>query len=161
MKKLLRFPFTSIAVVFAVIVVTAALIGDINLIEMPVSMLNRIEHYEVADIVTLFVLVMVAVAVDDIRAVRREEVERRAEHLRVVHVTMRTVQDIVNNCLNQLQLVRLDAEGVMPEESLRLFDKTIQETSAKLKVLGDLKVFVEKQMAVGSGLDVGGSPHSL
>ena len=160
-NKLLRFPFTSIAVVFAVIVVSAALIGDINLIEMPVSMLNRIEHYEVADIVTVFVLVIVAVAVDDIRAVRREEAARQAEQLRVVHVTMRTVQDIVNNCLNQIQLLRLDAEGLVPEESLVLFDEAIQETSARLKALGDLKMFAEKQMAAGSGVDVSGSSHSL
>jgi hypothetical protein len=44
-NKLLRLPFTSIAVVFAVTVVSAALIGDINLIEMPVSMLNRNSIY--------------------------------------------------------------------------------------------------------------------
>ena len=60
------------------------------------------------------------------RAVRREEAKRQAEQLRVVHVTMRTVQDIVNNCLNQIQLLRLDAEGLVPEESLVLFDEAIR-----------------------------------
>ena len=34
------------------------------------------------------------------------EAQRQAERLRVVHVTMRTVHDIVNNCLNQLQILR-------------------------------------------------------
>ena len=90
-------------------------------------------------------------------------VEKRlqAGQLRVVHVTMRTVQDIVNNCLNQIQLLRLDAEGLVPEESLVLFDVAIQETSARLKALGDLKVFAEKHMAAGGGIDVSGSSHSL
>jgi hypothetical protein len=69
---------------------------------------------------------------------------------------MRTVQDIVNNCLNEIQLLRLDAEGLVPQEFLELFDKAVQDTSARLKELGDLKVFAEKQMAVGSGLNVGG-----
>ena len=47
----------------------------------------------------------------------------RAEQLRVVQVTMRTVQDIVNNCLNQLLLLRMDAEGHVPAESLELYDQ--------------------------------------
>ena len=81
----------------------------------------------------------------------------KAEQLRVVHVTMRTVQDIVNNCLNQLQLLRLDAEGHVSEESLALFDAAIQETSEKLKALGDLEAFAEKKMEIGSFLDASAS----
>jgi hypothetical protein len=78
-----------------------------------------------------------------------------AEQLRVVHVTMRTVQDIVNNGLNQLQLLRLDAEGHVPQETLSLFDAAIRETSLELRALGDLEAYAEKQMVVGMGLDLG------
>ena len=78
----------------------------------------------------------------------------RAEQLRVVQVTMRTVHDIVNNCLNQLQLLRFDAEGHVPEESLAFFDAAIEDTAAKLKALGDLETFAEKQMASGVGLSL-------
>ena len=158
--RLLRFPFTAAAAVFAVIVVSAALIGDINLIELPIALMNRIKQHEVDDVVTALVLVIAALLTDSFRAARREkreaerQAEREAEQLRVVHVTMRTVQDIVNNCLNQLQVLRMAAEDLVPEESLGVFDKAIQETSAKLKALGDLEVFAEKQMAVGSSLDV-------
>jgi len=88
------------------------------------------------------------------RQAREHLAHLKAEQLRVVHVTMRTVQDIVNNCLNQLQLLRLDAEGHVSEESLALFDAAIQEISEKLKVLGDLEAFAEKQMEIGSFLDV-------
>jgi len=46
----------------------------------------------------------------------------------------------VNNCLNELQLFRLDAEDHgIGQESLILFDGIIRETSAKLKVLAILK----------------------
>jgi SNF family Na+-dependent transporter len=166
-NRLLRFPFSSIAFVFAVIVVSAALISDINLIEMPVSVMNRIAQHEVDDVIMTLVLLVLALVVDQFRNARTDkrdaerQAERQAEQLRVVQVTMRTVQDIVNNALNQLQLIRVDAEGFVPEESLDLFDKTIQETSAKLKTLGDLKVFAEKQMAVGSGLDVNAAATTL
>ena len=66
---------------------------------------------------------------------------------------MRTVQDIVNNCLNELQLVRLEAEGQVSQESLALFDEAIRETSAKLTTLGDLEAYTENQMAAGTGLN--------
>jgi signal transduction protein with GAF and PtsI domain len=81
------------------------------------------------------------------------EAQLQAERLRVVQVTMRTVHNIVNNCLNQLQLLRLDAEGHVPQESLTLFDEAIRSASAKLKALGDMEEFTEKRMEIGMGLD--------
>jgi signal transduction protein with GAF and PtsI domain len=90
--------------------------------------------------------------VTDTRAMH--EIQLQAERLRVVQVTMRSVEDIVNNCLNQLQLVRMDAEGHLPEESLELFDRVVQETTSKLRALGAMERFAEKPMAIGMGLDV-------
>ena len=81
------------------------------------------------------------------------EAQLQAERLRVVQVTMRTVHNIVNNCLNQLQLLRLDAEGHVPQESLTLFDEAIHSASAQLKALGDMEEFTEKRMEIGMGLD--------
>ena len=166
-NKLVRFPFTFVAILFAVTVVAAALIGHVNVVEFPIAVMNRIERDEVDDIVTAFMLLVVALVVDNVRTARREKRQTKqrkaeqAEQLRVVHVTMRTVQDIVNNCLNQIQVLRLDAEGHVPEESLKLFDEAIQDTTTKLKELGNLEVFAEKQMAIDSGLDVGDSSHPV
>jgi GAF domain-containing protein len=83
----------------------------------------------------------------------QHETQLQAERLRVVRLTMRTVQDIMNNCLNQLQLLRLHAEGHVPEESLTLFDGAIHTAASQLKALGDIEVFAEKQMEIGIGLD--------
>jgi len=96
--------------------------------------------------------------VSDARVLRQAQLQ--AERLRVVHVTMRTVQDIVNNCLNQLQQLRLAAEDHVPEESLRLFDEAIQDAATKLRALGNMEVFAEKSMAAGTGLDVTPKPDS-
>ncbi len=82
----------------------------------------------------------------------KRETSQQAERLRVVRVTMRTVQDIVNNSLNQLQLIRVEAEGHVSEDVLTLFDGTIQETAAKLNELGNLEIYAETQMEVGMGL---------
>ena len=78
--------------------------------------------------------------------------EIQLQRLRVFKATMRTVQDIVNNVLNGFQLVRLEAEGQLPEEMLTLVDQVIQEASVKLKTLGDLETVTEREMAIGRGL---------
>ncbi|MCU1220542.1 MAG: domain S-box protein [Candidatus Angelobacter sp.] len=93
------------------------------------------------------------VIVEDVTELRKLAAGLEGERLRVVQVTMRTVHDIVNNCLNQLQLLRLDAEGKVPQESLALFDQAIHETSLKLNAMGDLQAYAEMQMAIGTGLD--------
>ena len=85
---------------------------------------------------------------------QRHALQLRAEQLRVVQVTMRTVQDIVNNCLNQLQMLRLDAEGHVSTESLNQFDQAIRDASSQLKALGDLESYAETQMEIGTGLSV-------
>jgi PAS domain S-box-containing protein len=79
--------------------------------------------------------------------------EIQLQRLRVFKATMRTVQDIVNNLLNGLQVVHLEAEGQLPAEMLTLVDRTIQEASVKLKTLGDLETVKEKEMAIGLGID--------
>jgi hypothetical protein len=121
----LRFPFTSVAVVFALIIVSAAVIGDVNLIELPFGLLERIEQHEVDDIATGFLLVVAAFITDHVVAARRarQEIRLQSERLRVVKVTMRTVQDIVNNSLNQLQLIRIEGEGhVSPDVLMDLIE---------------------------------------
>jgi hypothetical protein len=150
----IRFPLTSAAIAIAIISLTAALIGDINLIEVPFGLLDRIEQHEIDDIVTVVILVICAFVVDHVIVARRaqHEIGLQAERVRVVNVTMRTVQDIVNNCLNQLQLVRFEAEGHVSQEALAVFDASIHDTAAKLKALGDLETYSEKQMEMGAGL---------
>ena len=83
--------------------------------------------------------------------------EIQLQRLRVFKATMRTVQDIVNNLLNGLQLVHLEAGGHVSAETLELVDRTIQEAAVKLKALGDLETVTEKEMGLGLGIDYPGS----
>jgi PAS domain S-box-containing protein len=81
------------------------------------------------------------------------EAHRQADRLRVLQATMRTVQDIVNNNLNQLQLLRVEAEGHVADDTLTLFDATIQDTAAQLTALANMETFAEKPMEIGLGVD--------
>jgi len=66
---------------------------------------------------------------------------------------MRTVQDIVNKTsLTELQLLRLHAEGHVPDDVLVIFDQTIMNTAAQITALGNLTVLTERPMASGPGL---------
>jgi PAS domain S-box-containing protein len=89
--------------------------------------------------------------------VKRLNDEIQLQRLRVFKATMRTVQDIVNNLLNALQLVHLEAEGHVPAEMLELVDRTIQEAAVKLKALGELETVTEREMGLGLGIDYPGS----
>ena len=83
-----------------------------------------------------------------------DEIQR--QRMRVFKATMRTVQDIVNNLLNGLQLVQLEAEGE-PAEMQSQVDGVIREAATKLKALGDLETIKEKEMAAGLGIDYPGA----
>lgn len=88
---------------------------------------------------------------------RRLNDEIQLQRLRVFKATIRTVQDIVNNLLNSLQFVHLEAEAQVPAEMLTLVDRVIREAAAKLKTLGNLETVKEKEMDIGLGLDYPGS----
>jgi hypothetical protein len=153
-----RFPYTSVALVFATIVLVAAMFMDIDL--LPGIDMMGIDPSEAGEVAVGFLLVLPALLVDRLVSRHRgHEAQLEAERLRVVHVTMRTVQDIVNNALNHLQLVRLDAEGHVSQDVLALFDETIHETAAKLRELGDLETYVETHMGAGTGLASGAHSH--
>jgi PAS domain S-box-containing protein len=83
--------------------------------------------------------------------------EIQLQRLRIFKATIRTVQDIVNNLLGNLQFVHQEAEGQLPAEMLALVDRMIQDAAVKLKALGDLETVTEKEMAIGVGIDYPGS----
>ena len=148
------YPYTSVTLAFALIVLAIGLFGNIDVFELPSVSIPGIEPGEMGEIVTAMLLVIPAFFVDYIVARQRaHEAHLRAEQLRVLQVTMRTVQDIVNNNLNQLQLLRMEAEGHVSEDTLRLFDEALRDTATELTELGNMRAFAEKPMAAGSGLE--------
>jgi PAS domain S-box-containing protein len=83
--------------------------------------------------------------------------EIQIQRLRVFRATMTTVQDIVNNLLNGLQLVHLDEEYLPTAEIRPLVDQVIREAAVKLETLGNLETIIEKEMIVGPGIDYPGA----
>jgi len=153
-KHLLRrFPNTSAAVMLVLVTFVIAAFWDLDVFDLPGVNIIGIEKSEFGQIM-IAVLLMVPAFITDRVVTRQRAHEARilAEQRKVFEMTMRTVQDIVNHNLNELQLLRMDADGRVPDETLRHFDATIQNTAARLTALGNLKVFTAKPMAGGRGL---------
>jgi hypothetical protein len=137
-----------------------SLVFDIDIFEALLKLLRNHEHAEADEIVIAAVLTTAGLIADLVRMrLRRDhELEVQRQRLRVLKATMRTVQDIVNNALNGLVLMRLEGESGKPldRESLRLMDSIIYETSQKLKELGDLDDTPGREIDSGiTKIDVG------
>jgi hypothetical protein len=148
---------TLVAAVLAVALVSAALFADLDVIKLNLKCLDRIHNHNIDDLVVGIFLIFVGLALDRFLAAKRNqrqtEIQIQEQRLRVLKATMNTVLDIVNNCLNSLQIFRLDAEGTLSDESLTSFDKLIEQTSSNLKRIADMDSTPETQMAIGVGID--------
>ena len=114
--------------------------------------------YEPDEYVLPGLLILVGLAVDLMTTRQRQlhSIAVQAQRLHTLQVTMRTVQDIVNNSLNEIQLVRLSAEGRLDQEHLDLMDRVVVETTSKLKQLGELEGTPERMSAAGWMIDYEG-----
>ena len=86
----------------------------------------------------------------DISERRQAQREIDAQRLKVLKATMRTVQDIVGNFLNNVQLFQIEAEGKLPPESLAELEALARETAGRLTALGNLEEVQEVPLAIGS-----------
>jgi len=88
----------------------------------------------------------------------RHRQDLESQRIQVFRATMTTVQDIVNNFLGNMQLIRMEADGRLPDNTLVLFDSLILSTAAELRELGSLQTIREKEMEIGTGIDYARAP---
>lgn len=93
----------------------------------------------------------------------KKKLEMNEERLNVLRATMRTVNDIVNNFMNNVLLFRLKAEkrNALEPEDLALIDAILKETTANLKKLRDLNSTPVKNVAGGVAIDYEKAPRKI
>ena len=71
----------------------------------------------------------------------KRELQLRESKIRTLKITMFTVHHIVNNFLNRLQLIRLEAEdeGTISQKTLEKLEDDITEVSKKLVELSEIE----------------------
>jgi hypothetical protein len=120
--------------VFAATVLAASLITDINVIDVRLGLLDRIEPQELDEIGAAVLLLLISVIADLPTAGRRQPHEiQLVKMAKVVDLTTAMAMGAVRDCLGQLQVVRIEAEGHVPPQTLALFDRAnralIEESS--------------------------------
>jgi hypothetical protein len=141
-----RFRYTTLMVVIALLVLASAMLWNIDVFEWPGLHGLGIQENEVGEVVIAFLAVIPAFFIDHfVVREQRRAAELTSNQLFILQGTMRTVQDIVSVNLRQLQLVRIGVEGCVPDETLRIFDTIIRDTTIQLKALGG--VVVDSPMA--------------
>jgi len=162
MKALHKYPVTLFAAMLAAGFTLHSLFTHFDLFTLVLEVCSRIRSYGLDKLTIPVVVILAGWFIDRLIVRPREEreAEIQAQRLRVLKATMRSVHHIVNNCLNSLELFRLDAEGTLPQESLDLLDELVRDTSAKLQVLGDLESTPEKPTPIGVCIDYDAPPAS-
>jgi hypothetical protein len=159
MLKELRATIAAATVAVAMIV-TAAL-TNFDLVNLNLRFLEGLAKHDKDDVLTGLMLIFAGLAVDRVLSYRkrRHQAQIEAQKLRTLQATMRTVQDIVNNFLNNMQLVELEAGDALSPETVELLETIKRETADKLKALGDLASPQETEMASGMGIDYSSPLH--
>jgi hypothetical protein len=142
---------TIVAAVLATALIVAVCLTDIDFVQLNLKLLDGIEKHEMDDVLSAIALIFAGLAIDLWQRRKRHQAEIDAQKLRTLKATMRTVQDIVNNFLDNLLLFEMEAQAVMPPGSLDALEELAQQTYQKLKALGDLESVRETPLTSGVG----------
>jgi hypothetical protein len=150
-----RYRATILGVVSGAVILILAFC-NLDVIRLGSWFVDVLQPHRFDDVIAAIVLVIVGASVDHRRHKRRYrlELQVQADRVAVLKATMRTVQDLVNNFLNNMQLVQVEAGDALSQETLELLERITFETSSKLKALGDLEYVPHTQLAIGAGVGV-------
>lgn len=152
-KIMRRYPFVLATLLLSVMYFTLGASFDLDLFEILIDFLYRHEYVEADEVIFFIVLAFIGLAIDQTRRVRRQRALNAVHKGRIqaVRSTMTTVHDIVNNALNNLQIIRLEAESsqALSVQTLETFDDLIADTASQLREISELETFAERTLAPG------------
>jgi hypothetical protein len=143
---------TMVAVGLAILVLAFSRISEGDFLDEVVQFVMNVNALDEA--AAAVGLVMIGLTIDLARraAAARHLTAVQAERLHVFRATMRTVHQIVNTFLQSCQMVRLEAVGTVPADTLSQFDALIQDVAEHLRALGDLVELSEVKTAEGTSI---------
>ncbi|WOO40690.1 hypothetical protein [Rubellicoccus peritrichatus] len=148
-----KYTITCIAILIATALWLLTFFTHLEIFEFIVNHLERLEAYQIDELVVGAVIVCIGITFDLILVRKRkaEELKISEQRLRVMKATMRTVHDIVGNAFNEMILFQIQAKEshALSPETLKELDNLIQETCAKLKEISDLDDTPEKEFSSG------------
>ncbi|MCG8336924.1 MAG: hypothetical protein MJE63_20650 [Proteobacteria bacterium] len=145
-KSIKDYKFTTVLLVISIVILFLTLSGRIEVFEYIVEFFEMLEAYEVDEWFLVTFLLALGLAIDFrlILLKRRTTSIIKDKEIAVLKATMNNVLDIVNNYLNQIQLLGIEAEenGKVSKQNIQLIETLTFETSKRLKKLANLEEIV-------------------
>ena len=127
--------------------------ADYQVFNQVLALLSKFEMVKAHEVILLSLALILGVAIDQTRNAVRYRSQRRLDgaRLQVIKTTMATVQDIVNNALNNLIFIHIEAEKsqALSQETLHTFENLISETAEKLRDIDKLEAISERSLGDG------------
>jgi hypothetical protein len=155
LKRILRERLATVIALAAALSLAILALANYDVLRFGVQLVLFLQPQHIDELIAIIVLIFAGLTIDQLRAKRRADLEAKmqAERLLVLKATMRTVQDIVNNFLQSMMLLEIEAGESVSPETTQLLERARRETFEKLKTLADLESTPEIEMAVGPGID--------
>lgn len=138
-----RFKTTVLGMGCAAVVTVISASLDLDLWESFNSFLNRMESHELDEIFLLLVVLLPCLHLDLVRERRklRQEARTEAERLRMLRLTMGTVQDLVGNALQNLILLNqlAEEEQNLHPDTRKEMDRIIHTVNTRLRAIAELE----------------------
>jgi len=123
----------------------------IDLFRLAIMYLNQKQFFHTEEVAFSVVLLIVALLIDQFRNVRRTRRKRRLEQerLNTARATMATMNDLVNNFLNNILLVQMEIEKKEPlsDETIKMLNDMTSKLTADMKRINDIDVVTERNLS--------------
>lgn len=153
--NLSRYTITFIALGIAILAYILPMVFGFDLFHLVAEQVShlRLEGYEVNALIIPLVIIAVGQGFDFIRLWidKKRQQELNAQRLKAMRATMATVDDLVNNLLNNLVYVRYRAEqcDVFGPKLAKDLDDQIKMTMEKLHKLKNIETIVDRHLGDG------------
>ncbi len=140
--QIVKFKYTIISLLLWLILYYISFRYNYDIFEEIILIIQNAENYEIDELILYGFIMISGISIDLIRELNKIKCQEKIQkqRLRTMHATLSTVQDIVGNSFNGLQLlkIKIDMGVALTNEDLQKFDQIIFETTDKIAKLRNL-----------------------
>jgi len=138
--------YTTITTISMLVLLAYIFTFDIELFEMLVDASQRMEAYELDELLIPAFLISLALAFDIYR--RNKHIKLQNEKLKIYRSMTHASHHILNNFLNQMQLFHLEAERspYFDPNMLALYDKVSKSAAMQIQKLSELESITSERI---------------
>ncbi|MCW3788795.1 hypothetical protein [Plebeiibacterium sediminum] len=143
LPKIFKFKYSLLSITIWLTLYFLCYIYNCDIFEKIITILENAENYEIDELILYGLILIAGIFIDLLREITKIKTQEKIQkqRLQTMQATLSTVQDIVGNSFNGLQLikVKIDMGEKLTKEDLQSFDQIIFDTSGKIAALRNLE----------------------